>query len=531
MINTDPTFKRIEKVLFVVVLGLSLIPVISTKYFPTLDGPAHLYNASLIKELVLSEPSKLDVHFRLNDAIVPNWSGHLLLSVLLMFLPVFLAEKVLLLTICLGLPLVFRSLVRTIAPEGILFSYLIFPMVGSFILYAGFYNFLLALILLFGTVRFHLTNKGNYASGRTKGVMILLLLLTFFSHVFIFAILVMILFGEWIWAAYQKRGSALIRDLDIRRQFRTMVGVVAIPMLLFLFYLLKKRPSAHTSFIEDQELFQWLLNLRPLIVFNVEWESPYTSAMAIVHGVLVLCVLVLRIIRRWSHGPSVPSDRSSGGIWAAITLMFLVLYFVLPDSDAVAGFFSIRLGLLLFLFLVLWLSTQKIPTVVALPSVAIVLYATFQLNMIYVKVSGEMSAWVEQSEEFTKVIRPYDTVLPLNYSGNWLFGHLSNYLGSMQPMVMLENYEAGTGYFPVVWQDDLPNMVLGDRGHHDLHCVYWETNVNAPPRAIDHVLVLGDLEHQTDSCSQALGSIILQNYTLSHGTANLKLYTLNEHAR
>jgi hypothetical protein len=66
-----------------------------------------------------------------------------------------------------------------------------------------------------------------------------------------------------------------------------------------------------------------------------------------------------------------------------------------------------------------------------------------------------------------KFIRPYSVVLPLDFAPcgknkqgqiisdrNFLFYHASQYMGIEKPMIILDNYEANMGYFPLRWTDN-----------------------------------------------------------------------------
>ena len=43
--------RKIEKYIFGLTVFLFLLPVIGIKFFPTIDGPAHLYNGNLLNQL------------------------------------------------------------------------------------------------------------------------------------------------------------------------------------------------------------------------------------------------------------------------------------------------------------------------------------------------------------------------------------------------------------------------------------------------------------------------------------------------
>ena len=164
------------------------------RHWPTMDGAAHLYNARLLLELVFNGGEGLQGYYSLNPEPVPNWTGHLVLMLgMLVGLPAFLAEKVLLLCIGIGLPLAFYSLVKKIRSEapGPL-SLLILPFVYTFLFGLGFYNFTLGLVFFLLTLRqwFSIREQPDF------GKYILLFVgiaLCYFSHLLSFVMLAIIL--------------------------------------------------------------------------------------------------------------------------------------------------------------------------------------------------------------------------------------------------------------------------------------------------------------------------------------------------
>jgi hypothetical protein len=109
------SFLHVERGLFVLLLGLHLGPVWANRYFLTTDGPAHLYNAWVLKTMLLDPQSKFHALLAFNLNPEPNYLSHALLATLLTVLPPWVAEKALLTLYVAGLPLAVRYLVRLAA--------------------------------------------------------------------------------------------------------------------------------------------------------------------------------------------------------------------------------------------------------------------------------------------------------------------------------------------------------------------------------------------------------------------------------
>jgi hypothetical protein len=120
-------------------------------------------------------------------------------------------------------------------------------------------------------------------------------------------------------------------------------------------------------------------------------------------------------------------------------------------------------------------------------------------------------------------------VLPLNYSNHWLTSHFSNYLGVDKPMIILENYESTTCYFPIKWnKESLPNLQFGNNSVENNNCIQAMSNIKNPSKTIDYIFVLGQNLEITDSCSTEIKDIINKYYSLTYRSNSCKLYKLKK---
>ena len=176
---------KYEYYLFYVFLVINLLPLLVFKFFPTVDGPAHLYNSRLIIEL-LGQDSYLENYFTFNE-IAPNWLGHIMLSIFQFVFPAYIAEKCLLLIYFIGFPVSFRAFIKIQPDHNNTLIYYVFPFTYSFLLYYGFYNFHIGLVLFFCTLYFWLKYKNDFTIKRTFFLLILTTLMCL-SHLFVFIV-------------------------------------------------------------------------------------------------------------------------------------------------------------------------------------------------------------------------------------------------------------------------------------------------------------------------------------------------------
>ena len=175
-------------------------------------------------------------------------------------------------------------------------------------------------------------------------------------------------------------------------------------------------------------------------------------------------------------------------IWGIMCLVLLIALFLLPDGNASMGFISSRLLFFFFLFLIVFLATQKIPVWLQIVTFIIINYVNIALIRVYIQASEEPKQISRNICEAAELIEPYSTVYPINESGYWLYGHLSNYLGAEKPMMITENYEASQSYFPLQWnKQKIPSLYLGIPGDAE---VVFQGNKNNSQDQVEYVFVL-----------------------------------------
>jgi hypothetical protein len=503
-----------EKIIFIIILLLNLIPVLSGKFFPTLDGPAHLYNSHLINHLLFEESSSLNDFFTLNTEAVPNWTGHIMLSFFGSFLPAFVAEKILLLFYLIGLPLGFRVLVLRLAPDNRYLSYLIFPFTYSFIFFLGFYNFCIALVFLMFAYNFWLKHEHQLTRLRVVQLMLYMIVI-YFSHAFVFSILLLLIALQatlktvFEISENKKNWKPLIAGL-LKKSLQVFIAAL-IPLLFFAYYVYKRQVESHQEFIPYNELILWLKNMRPIISMNIIDEEVYTKKLLRILILLAFLAAINRIRSVIIHRKKRESKSVFYG-WATlidvkdylvgISLILLVCFFTMPDSNVYVGYVTTRLGLLFFMFASLWLAVQHLNKWISLIVACGVLYCHFNLNDYYTPRVKASSLVASECAAMAKYIEPNSVVLPLGYSTEWSYGHFSNYLGIEKNVVILENYECTTGYFPVTWNfSKMPGVSFGDSSLRQFPCVTQIDNKLQGQVKADYVFVLGDIKSRTDSCT------------------------------
>lgn len=505
------TFNTIEPFIFFSVLLLNLIPIFSGKFFPTMDGAAHLNNATIIKELLINGSSPLGEAFKFNSELVPNWIGHFILVVLKFFLPSYLAEKILILIYFIGMPIAFRELIRVISPNNILYSFFIFPFTYSSLFLFGFYNFSFGIILFLITTTYWLKVYKTNLQHKEVLILFVLITITYFSHIFLFAILLMTIA---IHTVIYFLSEYIEKPEDIKMCFLRFLKVTLqlilasiIPLALFIIYILSRNSFQNENQVQVTELIAWIKNIKPLIAYNPPLEEAFTTKIFYAIAILIFIGCYTEINKFLSVTTKNKQLLKQFFVlkisWFVVVTVLLLMYFFLDladDGDS-GGFFKVRVGLLLFILLVAWASTFEVSKWMSILSIFVVLYMNQKLNSYYSSVIKELDFHAQECYEISKKIPAYSVVLPIDVSGHWLKGHFSNYLGADNPLIILENYECSKEYFPLVWNNSsIPNYMINGKSAGEIPCLWWKSNTNNSKKEIDYIFVLGDINSTSDNC-------------------------------
>jgi hypothetical protein len=164
---------------------------------------------------------------------------------------------------------------------------------------------------------------------------------------------------------------------------------------------------------------------------------------------------------------------------------------------SISGRSKLNLGLIVFLIsLHIWLSLQ---------------------HKEIIQVLGKDAQSIHIAGEY---IDENKVLLPVNLTNHWLEGHFSNYLGVDKPMIILENYEANVGWFPVRWNSEgFPNLRLADKN--SVNGIKWKTNIESSDiQQIDNILLYGKTELISNSEWNELREIITDHFILVYKSDN-----------
>lgn len=519
MKNFSAALKKNEPRIFFIIVILNALPLLLHKFYLTHDGPSHVYNSVLLRELFFGNDSGIQNVYAVNHELVPNLFSHLLLGILSAVFPIWLAEKIILLLYVIGLPYCFRCFMKkNTSPE--LFSWIIIlPFTFSYFFYYGFYNFILALLPF--TLLLALWMKRTDLQWKTGLKIFGLLLLIYFSHIYVFvlALLMMGLFsGMEIICAVKKTG-VIFRQLFF-------LFIISLPLLALTFFFLHHThiDNAHTG-ASVHELARALLQFscinRP---GNVVVK--FSTTIAVTFIALMICAVINRFVRfRKKEMPLfTPAD-----CFCLAAFILLLFYFTVPDSLG-GGMNCLRIQQLMLICAAMWLTLQVFPKWMKISALTVILVSQIFLVYFYAtekNYSSEIEEWIAAGKNLEK----NSITIPITFSNDDRWMHTCGYMGATSSRALVYNYESGLLWFPVIWNNNHAFRIKGMKEKNSLcddrnPAIVW---MNKPVLYADHVVVWGKPLSANDIILfQPIDSALQENYALTFLSEHIRLYTLHK---
>ena len=494
---------KIEAILFLIAVSIHLFPILSLSPFVTLDGPAHLYNSKLIREMFFDNGNIAHHFFRFNGYPEPNWSGHFMMSILGSVISAVYTEKIFLCFIVILFAFGFRYLTNALAPKQTWLSWLVFPWIFNFPFLLGFFNYTIAICLWFFVLGFWIKYE-QALNKRRCTQLILLLIVIYFSHLVMVCIA---LLSMAIWTCFSADKS------NLKNRVKQLIYISSPFVILFLLFVIDKGVTgyrADNARLSLKVLFEHYTQTQSLIIYNGDHEAVYGKVYALGLSVALIFSFIYRSIGKFL----VPS--------MIFSVLLIAMHWILPDSLASGGIMSIRIAQLIFislLFIIICLMpSPKIQLSLAIFSL---LFSLIFLRVHY-KTQVVLTHNAAEYFKLAKILKPNSIILPLNYSDNWLHSNLSNYLGANNGFLTLDNYEGNTGHFPLIWKEKMnPELYFGDFPASNKPCVDLLPTIPNFSRAIDYIVILNQPLNPTDSCSINVKNQLEKNFSKVPFESNL----------
>jgi hypothetical protein len=507
---------RYEKYFFLLLVILTAAPVLLHSFFPTVDGPAHLYNGNMLKYYWFFNDGFLLNFFDVNRYSNSNIADHIWFAVTGLFLSPGTSEKGLLLLYILSMAYSFRFLVKIISRDpqsATLSSYLIFPFIYSFTLRMGFFNFCLGIPVLFWATGYWIRNREALQWKKICWLTVLCTIL-YITHLFNFVV-----FGIVI-ACYELQYFIQERSLKqfMRKAGRAFFAFMPGLLLSLIFFISGAREEFPAKFLSVGKLTETLRDISPIITLNYDHEILYARIIAGALSILAAIAIWTFFVNRKK------GDQHFRPSWIFPLLVIFILFCTFPDWIGSGGFISIRLALYFFLLLLISVAATGIrPRMLILP---VIVFLTGHLLFISYH-NQQTAALCEDAEtmaEASKLMEEHSVLLPLNYSDNWMEINFSGYLGAKRNLINLDNYEATKNHFSLSWKkgQNVYELMPGF-GNRNPPCINIEKYEKSTGHRIDYLSRYCFNGNISDSCTSLVEQEIKSKFELIYQSANQRL--------
>ncbi len=527
-----------ENLLFAFLLVICAVPIWRLSEFPTQDGPAHVYNAYLLSGWWKAAFPIDRTFFALNPAPVPNWFSTAILASLMQVFSPRISQKVLLTSYVVLLPFAFRYASRSFGHIARYTYFLGFALLWNYFFLMGFFNFCLSLVwylLLLG----YWARKRSCLGPMQITVLFLLSFLLYFSN------------GLSYYLAVGTVGLLSIavlvggpRSLSLHSWGKALaypqIGLaVAVPLSVWYFAFPSKNTLVTRPAHMTLGVVSWSITRVSILVSSYNAIDLKFSAL---FGLVSLIAVVAACYARRGQGPKL---RFSDALLLAAGGQF-ILYVIAPQHAGGGGFINYRLFLFAVATLTLWITIQPYNKT----TTAVISAAAVVIGLGLGARTFERSRWftsaLEEYKAASSHIEQHKSFLSLHFDDQAGYGtfrdpglkddpfmHAGDLLATERNLVDLDDYEAISRNFPIVYRADFdPMKVIKKEGPSALPPLadisgYQHTT----GRTVDYVL-LWDAQrwNPADLIAQSALQQVHADYVLIYCAENipLQLYQLRQ---
>jgi hypothetical protein len=453
---------KVERLIFILLLAIHLLPIWVFPYFPTQDGPNHVDNAAAFYHFLQGDEPFLREYYTLNLRLVPNWLTNLALAGLIGFASPVVADKILLSGYVILFAFSIRYALGVLHQGSTFLSLLAFPLIYNNILYFGFYNFIFSVPLFFFTLGYWLRHRERL-NVRNICCLAALLLILYFAHIVGLIALVATLFILAIALTFpfhslHREGGWLrgLRGMFYNSTWLSLLVGVAPALGLVAMFILQQASYPHVSPPLWPE-YTWKFFLWPLYGMIAIANTPAHLLVSVAIVGTLLAVLCYTIRER--------TPRRNTALWCGLLLAAAgaaLLYFVAPITMSGGTGTNPRFVLFALCLLIVAFGTyQFTPREKFTIGTAAAGLAVLQIGLntpVYARINSDAAEYLSPIE----LIKPRSTLVALCFaSEGCTVGTKRGYL-RIDPLLNLSGYISAernsvnlflpaphTNYFPI----------------------------------------------------------------------------------
>ena len=463
-LNKSTKPDRLFWALFAGMTALSLVPIWAFTYFPSQDGPAHLNSVAVLMALGDGPAGVLEVFYTAQWQVSTNQLGFLLLRGLGAFLPLLVAEKVLLSLYAVGLPLASLTAVRWARGEPYA-ALLSFPLIFTLPLYMGFHNFCLSLPLFVLSIGLYHAYSLRPSWGRGVALSLLLVVL-YLTHIVTAASAVVVIVAATVVRLLSEKERDELRPQAAALLTLVPTGLFIATFLLF-FQQYSVRPAAPEMTVGNQvsrflgglvDRVGGVLSPYEKVTYLSDGFSSLDRLYTLPYFGLLFVLGVLALVRLARLGEV---RRYLPHLVAA--LLFVLLLAVLPERYGSLGWLPGRFLPVTCLVLLVGLSVA-LPRTVWRYAAVVTLVVVCISTAYRLPVHRQLNATIGNYVSGMASVEPGSVVLPVQLASRYqheglkpelrsakfdALAHAAGYATLDAPFVNLRNFEPARPYFPL----------------------------------------------------------------------------------
>jgi len=464
--------------ILLVLLFANAVAMLFFRYFTTVDGPLHVFHASLL-------PAPWTTATHLSHGVIYNanamhgWLGDRALMVLLAFFPperthaLFAAMVSCALT--LSMIMFHRANGARIRPATLW----LLPVTFNFVLLLGLFHFILAVAIGFGTAAWWKA-RGHEPVARWLGAL-MGLVVAYYTHRFGPVLVCMLLLPAFVVELLQERTTGT-RVSHRRVLTRAMIASVLLAMcVLFIARFLQAPPLPNVNDLPEINDFALL---RPLYLVDHVQEQWVIRCV----GVLLLASITVGIGARLKLGRKIYWHDAV----LALSIGSILLTWLFSAPSASMQLVAERSQWLAFLMITNWIiAVADVPQKFtawtiggsALCVVPLQLVRLFQAEATFAELEDAHHSTMEASA----ALEPGSLIMPVLANHHWLFQHEVSYVAIDHDGIVLSAKES----VPYICEDGKPHTAGWLRIRLDPYWLlrHWRSGI---PVEIDQVLFIGN---------------------------------------
>lgn len=437
----DPWF-----IAFLLITLLYILPVWIFKYFPSQDGPCHVYNAFILSHF--NDPAYEFNHFyEIRETLIPNWTSHAFMAILMRMISPLIAEKIFLTYCIVFMAIALLYLLNAVEGKRNELVFLGFPFIYNGFFAMGFYNYSLGIALFLFTVGYwwkHITNLGP----KNLCTLVLLLLLLYFSHPVALSLAIL---------------SLLIITV-FSMPYRWIISMKGLYCLFCILFPLALLFCYMDGLSTDWSYGSWTLSrLWYFLIYNeaLAYHSPnqliISKILTGVFGLLILYTVIRDHFFSKDWGFDVHTNRKD--LFIILAVSFFVIYLIVPDRLFGGTVIKARLSFVPFLIMIPSLNLdmpRTARTVVGISLILISIIYLIQTSYYHKILSDDLETYTSGFD----VVKKNTVILPLTFDPigkGWkicAFTHSAAHYGWARGCIDLGNYEAATDHFPTIFKPE-----------------------------------------------------------------------------